>query len=353
LVEQVGQVLGRGHALFGDPGASGALAAHGAGATLAGAGDLVRTGTGRISALSGALPAGYTQFATDAGPALDAAADNDTRLGGTLRDSADSDRSGRQSSGSVVNGAAADTTALAPSTHTAAGQRALITALRARLTQQQHVITSYQRRDARLAAMVRSLAYSRRAAGARIPMGGMPFGDGGGFGGASGGGVPLSGLSSLGGGHGGGGPRNPTTVLASNVDGFNGHDIPGEPGQGAAKAALSKLGRPYVWGAKGPNAFDCSGLTQWAWGQAGVKLGGDTYTQITEGIPVPAGQVRAGDLIFPLDSFGEDGRPGPGHVQMAISGTQVAHAPHTGDVVRLAPMPMRYIARRPVRLPEV
>ena len=123
----------------------------------------------------------------------------------------------------------------------------------------------------------------------------------------------------------------------------------GAPGQGAARSALSKLGRPYVWGAKGPNVFDCSGLTQWAWRQAGVNLGNDTYTQIRQGIPVAPGQVRAGDLIFPLDSFGEAGRSGPGHVQLAISPTQVVHAPQTGDVVRVAPMPERFIARRPVR----
>ncbi|WP_255256409.1 C40 family peptidase [Mycobacterium avium] len=353
LVEQVGEVLGRGHALFGEPPASGGTAARDSGSGLATAGDLVRTGTQRVSGLSGALPAGYTRFATDAGPALDAAADADSTLSSNLRESAEADRSGRQSSGSVVNGAASDTAALAPSTRTAAGQRALITALRGRLAQQQQVIAAHQAQDARLAAMVRSLAYSRRATGGGgMPMGGMPFGGGGGFGGGSGGGSPFSGLSGLSslGGLGGGGSHNPRTTLASNVDWFNGNSVPGEPGQGAVKAALSKLGRPYVWGAKGPNVFDCSGLTQWAWGQAGVKLGNDTYAQIKEGIPVPPGQVRAGDLIFPLDSFGEGGKSGPGHVQMAISATQVVHAPQTGDVVRVVPMPGRYIARRPVRL---
>lgn len=78
-----------------------------------------------------------------------------------------------------------------------------------------------------------------------------------------------------------------------------------------------------MWGAKGPSVFDCSGFTQWAWAQAGVKIGPDTCTQIKEGIPVPRGQVRAGDLIFPLNSFGSGGKPGPGHVQIAISDTQV------------------------------
>ncbi len=115
----------------------------------------------------------------------------------------------------------------------------------------------------------------------------------------------------------------------------------------AVRAALSKQGIPYEWGAKGPDRFDCSGLTQWAWRQAGVQLGPDTYSQITQGVPVPPGEVRAGDLIFPKDSF--DSR-GPGHVQLAISATEVIQAPQSGDVVRIAPMPSAYVARRPVPL---
>jgi cell wall-associated NlpC family hydrolase len=86
-------------------------------------------------------------------------------------------------------------------------------------------------------------------------------------------------------------------------------------------------------------------LTQWAWARAGVDLGPDTYSQVTQGVPVAPGDVRAGDLIFPKGSF--DGR-GPGHVQLAISPTVVVHAPQTGDVVRVAPMPPAYVARRPV-----
>ena len=101
------------------------------------------------------MPTGYTSFATDAGPALDAAAGADDTLGTNLRDAASADRSGRGTSGSVVNGAASDTAALAPSTNTAAGQRALVSALRARLAQQQQVIAAYTSRDARLAAVLR------------------------------------------------------------------------------------------------------------------------------------------------------------------------------------------------------
>lgn len=113
--------------------------------------------------------------------------------------------------------------------------------------------------------------------------------------------------------------------------------LPAKPaGQRAVDAALSKLGVPYVWGAKGPNVFDCSGLTQWAWRQAGVTLGPDTYSQINQGVPVPPSQVRAGDLVFPFI----------GHVQLAISATQVVEAPGRGMVVRVRPLPKSFVARR-------
>ncbi len=201
LVQRVGEVLGRGHSLFGDPPASGGSAAHSAGSDLAAAGGVVRRGQERISALSGALPMGYTRFATDAGPALTSSAEADASLGSNLRESAGADRSGRATSGAVVNGAAADTNGLAPTTNTAAGQRALVSALRERLAQQQQVIGAYKDRDARLAAMVRSLRYGQsRPSGGGMPMaGGMPFGGGSGSSGGGGMGSPLSGLSGAGG----------------------------------------------------------------------------------------------------------------------------------------------------------
>ena len=108
----------------------------------------------------------------------------------------------------------------------------------------------------------------------------------------------------------------------------------------AVRAALSKLGRPYVWGAKGPNEFDCSGLVQWAYRQAGVALGPDTYTQIGEGVPVTA--PRPGDLIFPSRAMGSRG---PGHVVLAISATQAIEAPGRGMSVRLISLPAGAIRR--------
>jgi len=347
LVEQVGQVLGRAHALFGDPPESGGASATAAGTRLGGAGDLVRAGQGRIAGLSGDFATNYGMFAGGAGPALDGLAGADDQLGGQLGEAAGSDRTGRSTSGSVVNGAAADNAGLAPWSNTPAGEQALITSLRARVAQQQKVVQAYKLRDARMAALLRSLGYARRGGGSPAGGGfGMPSG-GGGFGGTSPagmGGSPLSlpamsALSGL-------GARNPRTILTSRR-GIS-RDVPAGPGGAAVEAALSRRGSPYVWGAKGPSSFDCSGLTQWSWGKAGVQLGGDTYSQINEGIPVPPGEVRAGDLIFPKSSFGEGGLPGPGHVQLAISATEVIHAPQTGDVVRVAPMPSAYVARRPV-----
>lgn len=113
--------------------------------------------------------------------------------------------------------------------------------------------------------------------------------------------------------------------------------------QKAIQVALSKKGTLYVWGAKGPNNFDCSGLTQFAWKQAGITLGPDTYTQIKQGKPVAPEQVQAGDLIFPTSSMNSRG---PGHVQLAISPTEVVEAPGRGMTVRVIHMPSSFVARR-------
>lgn len=94
----------------------------------------------------------------------------------------------------------------------------------------------------------------------------------------------------------------------------------------AVRAALSRLGTPYVWGATGPDRFDCSGLVQWAYAQAGIRLRRTTYEQIHDGVPVAPSQVRPGDLVFPHT----------GHVQMAIGGGLVVEAPQPGSVVQIS-----------------
>ncbi|MBY0441721.1 MAG: C40 family peptidase [Mycobacteriaceae bacterium] len=107
------------------------------------------------------------------------------------------------------------------------------------------------------------------------------------------------------------------------------------------------MGRPYVWGAKGPDAFDCSGLLRWSYAQAGVTLGADTYSQFQQGISVAPGEVQAGDMVFPKSSFGEGGHAGPGHVMLAISPTECVEAQQSGVPVKVSPMPSAFFARRP------
>lgn len=104
----------------------------------------------------------------------------------------------------------------------------------------------------------------------------------------------------------------------------------------AVRAALSRLGCPYVWGATGPDRFDCSGLVKWAYAQAGVPLPRTTYEQITGGVAVPRSQVRPGDLVFPH----------PGHVQLAIGGGLVVEAPYAGAAVRISPLAGEVAIRR-------
>ena len=100
-------------------------------------------------------------------------------------------------------------------------------------------------------------------------------------------------------------------------------------GQIAVKWAHSMLGRPYVWGADGPNSFDCSGLTQYVWGKAGVYLPHFTGAQWNMGRHISFGDLQPGDLVFFY--------PDHHHVGIYIGGGKMIHAPQTGDVVKIAP----------------
>ncbi|MGW2472113.1 NlpC/P60 family protein [Streptomyces sp. NPDC001665] len=105
------------------------------------------------------------------------------------------------------------------------------------------------------------------------------------------------------------------------------------PNTRAAQAvafAYNSLGKPYVWGATGPNSFDCSGLTQAAWRAAGVSLPRTTYTQINAGQRVPRSQLAPGDLVFFYS--------GISHVGLYIGNGRMIHAPRPGAPVRIAPI---------------
>ena len=101
----------------------------------------------------------------------------------------------------------------------------------------------------------------------------------------------------------------------------------------AVASALSELGRPYVFGASGPAAYDCSGLMVAAWAAGGHALSRTTYSQIHDGTATTADQLAPGDLVL---TPGSDGTlASPGHVAMYIGDGLVVEAPHTGDIVNV------------------
>lgn len=100
-------------------------------------------------------------------------------------------------------------------------------------------------------------------------------------------------------------------------------------GQKALQAAESKLGAPYVYGAAGPDAFDCSGLVQWAYKQAGLNLPRTSYDQAAAGFAVARDNLQVGDVI----SF-----YGGSHSGIYAGNGNVIHASTSGQPVKLAPV---------------
>ncbi|MCX4664270.1 NlpC/P60 family protein [Streptomyces uncialis] len=94
--------------------------------------------------------------------------------------------------------------------------------------------------------------------------------------------------------------------------------------------ARRAVGSPYVWGATGPNAFDCSGLTQAAYRAAGVSLPRTTYGQIDAGRRVGRDELRPGDLVFFYS--------GISHVGLYVGDGKMIHAPNPSSTVRLDPV---------------
>jgi cell wall-associated NlpC family hydrolase len=96
---------------------------------------------------------------------------------------------------------------------------------------------------------------------------------------------------------------------------------------GVVGVAMAQLGKPYVWGAAGPDVFDCSGLVVYSYAQVGVSLPHSSFALWNAGVYVSEDQLQPGDLVF-FD--------GLGHVGIYIGGGQFIHAPHTGDVVKIS-----------------
>jgi cell wall-associated NlpC family hydrolase len=97
------------------------------------------------------------------------------------------------------------------------------------------------------------------------------------------------------------------------------------------QAALSQRGVPYQWGGETPGVgFDCSGLMQWAWRQAGISLPRSAAAQYGVGVSVPRSALQAGDLVFFGGSAGSIY-----HVGMMVSPTEMVHAPTEGEDVQV------------------
>ncbi|MFJ5028009.1 NlpC/P60 family protein [Streptomyces sp. NPDC088560] len=104
----------------------------------------------------------------------------------------------------------------------------------------------------------------------------------------------------------------------------------------AVAAAQATLGHPYVWGANGPSGFDCSGLMQWSYAQAGLQLPRTSQEQRFAGRQIPLSQARPGDLVVY--------RSDASHVAMYVGDGKVIHAPYPGAAVRYDPVGMMPIS---------
>src|SRR5205807_999853 len=109
-------------------------------------------------------------------------------------------------------------------------------------------------------------------------------------------------------------------------------------GHGASAAvatAEAQIGKPYVYGAAGPDSFDCSGLTMYAWNAGGVSLSHSSQSQYSETTHVSGADMQPGDLLFYYSDIH--------HVAMYVGGGMMVEAPHTGANVREVPVRDGYV----------
>jgi cell wall-associated NlpC family hydrolase len=105
------------------------------------------------------------------------------------------------------------------------------------------------------------------------------------------------------------------------------YEYTGGPGTTAAKIACQQIGKKYVWATEGPNTFDCSGLTLYAWKQAGYTLRHYTKWQYDDTDRVSRANLKAGDLVFFYSDFH--------HVGLYVGGGWMVHAPNPSEPVQM------------------
>ena len=171
-------------------------------------------------------------------------------------------------------------------------------------------LAKQQQAAADAAASAAAAASTNKSAVAAAPRGGGPSGGGSSGGGSSGGAAPAP---PGGGDTGGGGSAPPVSSMAGI----------------AVNAAMSQLGVPYRFAAEEPGvAFDCSGLTKYSWGQAGVYLPHQSASQYASIPHVTQSEIQPGDLVFYKTPIG--------HVAIYIGGGSMIHAPSPGHFVEVA-----------------
>lgn len=125
---------------------------------------------------------------------------------------------------------------------------------------------------------------------------------------------------------------NAPTISNANRGPFN------STGQDIVNYAYQFLGKEYVWGAVGPEVFDCSGLTSYVYrNAANLEISRTTYTQINVGTPVSQDELQPGDLVFTYDNE---------HVGIYVGGGNYINATYPGSTVRVTPVTNFYAARR-------
>lgn len=135
-------------------------------------------------------------------------------------------------------------------------------------------------------------------------------------------------------------PAAPATIVTGPAPGLAGTayldpaGVVPAPDPGAARAAsavqiaMSKIGKPYRYGASGPNAFDCSGLVQWTYRQLGVSLPRTSRAMAGVGRPVSKSDLRPGDLVFFYKPIS--------HVAIYIGNGKIVHASTSGSPVKVS-----------------
>jgi cell wall-associated NlpC family hydrolase len=114
-----------------------------------------------------------------------------------------------------------------------------------------------------------------------------------------------------------------------------------DPGRAVLQVAQSRIGAPYRYGGAGPDAFDCSGLVAYAYGQVGVTVPRTAAQQFAAAVPVPRSELRPGDLVF----FRLASR-NVSHVGIYAGDDRFVHAPQNGGNVRMASLEDEWYRQR-------